>query len=114
MLTTCTLLFIYQDGIIWVVDSIDRWRLEECKRQLHDILKQEKLAGSSLLIFANKQDLGGALSFEQISEVLDLNAAGVSGRHWTIFGCSAMTGEGLAEGFDWLVDDISSRVFVMA
>lgn len=46
------------DGIIWVVDSVDRCRLEECRKQLRDILSQEKLAGASLLIFANKQDLG--------------------------------------------------------
>ena len=41
-----------------MVDSVDRWRLEECRKQLRDILGQEKLAGASLLIFANKQDLG--------------------------------------------------------
>jgi ADP-ribosylation factor-like protein 2 len=74
----------------------------------------QKLAGSSLLIFANKQDLCGALSFEEISDALDLHSVEMSSRHWTIFGCSAMTGEGLALGFDWLVDDISSRVFIMA
>ena len=77
-------------------------------------MRQEKLAGSSLLILANKQDLGGALTFEQIAEILELDAAEVSGRHYTILGCSAMTGQGLKEGFDWLVDDISSRVFIMA
>ena len=43
------------DGIVWVVDSVDRCRLEECRKQLRDILSQEKLAGASLLIFANKQ-----------------------------------------------------------
>ena len=50
------------DGIIWVVDSVDRCRLEECRKQLRDILSQEKLAGASLLIFANKQDLGNKMS----------------------------------------------------
>jgi GTPase SAR1 family protein len=50
------------DGIIWVVDSVDRCRLEECRKQLRDILSQEKLAGASLLIFANKQDLGNKKS----------------------------------------------------
>ena len=44
-----------------MVDSVDRWRLEECRKQLRDILGQEKLAGASLLIFANKQDLGNFL-----------------------------------------------------
>lgn len=74
----------------------------------------KKLAGSSLLIFANKQDLGGALTFEQIAEYLDLRSDDISGRHWKILGCSAMAGDGLTEGFDWLVEDISSRIFLMA
>jgi ADP-ribosylation factor-like protein 2 len=29
------------DGIIWVIDSVDRFRLEECRDQLRDILQQE-------------------------------------------------------------------------
>ena len=33
--------FEQTDGIIWVVDSVDRWRLEECKIQLRDLLGQE-------------------------------------------------------------------------
>eukprot|EP01040_Poterioochromonas_malhamensis_P008208 gene8208-8878_t len=106
--------FEQTDGIIWVIDSVDRFRLEECKNQLRDILKQEKLAGSSLLIFANKQDLSGALTLEQISTFLDLSNEDISGRHWTIISCSAMSGEGLIEGFEWIVDDISSRIFQMS
>lgn len=39
--------FEQTDGIIWVIDSVDRFRLEECKTQLRDILKQEV----SFLIF---------------------------------------------------------------
>ena len=37
--------FEQTDGIIWVVDSVDKFRLEECKIQLREILGQEKLAG---------------------------------------------------------------------
>lgn len=33
--------FEQTDGIIWVVDSVDQWRLEECARQLKDLLSQE-------------------------------------------------------------------------
>jgi small GTP-binding protein len=33
--------FEQTDGIIWVVDSVDRWRLEECKMHLKDLLTQE-------------------------------------------------------------------------
>jgi ADP-ribosylation factor-like protein 2 len=81
---------------------------------LTSCLNCQKLAGSSLLIFANKQDLGGALSFQDISTVLNLNGEDIGGRHWKIFGCSAMTAEGLQEGFEWIVEDISSRIFLMS
>lgn len=47
--------FEQTDGLIWVVDSADRGRLRDCKKELHALLEQEKLAGASLLIFANKQ-----------------------------------------------------------
>ena len=72
------------------------------------------MAGASLLIFANKQDLGGALNVNDISNILQLRDDDISGRHWTIFGCSAMTGEGLENGIDWIVNDIASRIFVMS
>ena len=89
------------------------FRIVDVKPVIENIFKK-KLAGCSLLIFANKQDLGGALSFEQIVSFLDLNAEDMTNRHWNIFGCSAMTGDGLSAGFDWLVDDISSRIFMMS
>jgi len=65
------------------------------------------------LIFANKQDLGGALTFQNIAEALDLGNEDISGRHYHVLGCSAMSGVGLTEGFDWLVNDIASRIFIM-
>ena len=34
-------------------------------------------------------------------------------RHWGIIPCSAVTGEGLLDGIDWLVYDIASRIFMM-
>lgn len=40
--------FEQTDGIIWVVDSVDQWRLEECGRQLKDLLSQEVSTGKAL------------------------------------------------------------------
>jgi len=31
--------------------------------------------------------------------------------HWSIFGSSAVTGDNLLRGIDWLLDDISCRIF---
>jgi hypothetical protein len=33
-------------------------------------------------------------------------------RHWHIESCSAVTGEGLLEGFDWVVKDIGARIYM--
>ncbi|TMW57393.1 hypothetical protein Poli38472_003318 [Pythium oligandrum] len=105
--------FEQTDGLVWVVDSADRRRLEDCKQELKKLLAQEKLAGATLLIFANKQDLPGALSASEIADVLDLRSEQFSTRHWNILSCSAFTGDGLLDGIDWLVTDIASRIFLM-
>jgi len=98
------------DGLIWVVDSSDRARLHDCKAELELLLGQERLAGASLLVFANKQDIEGALTSEEIREVLELDK--VTTRHWRIGACSAYTGKGLIDGVDWIVRDIASRIFM--
>jgi ADP-ribosylation factor-like protein 2 len=41
--------FEQTDGIVWVIDSVDKFRMEECRLQLREILNQEKLAGILLL-----------------------------------------------------------------
>lgn len=104
--------FEQTDGLIWVVDSADRRRLKDCHDELHALLSQEKLAGASVLIFANKQDLDGALSCEEIAEALNLGSEVFKKRHWQIHSCSAVTGEGLVEGIDWMIGDVASRIFM--
>ncbi|XP_060562919.1 ADP-ribosylation factor-like protein 2 [Ruditapes philippinarum] len=99
------------DGLIWVVDSADRMRLQDCKKELNNLLVEERLAGATLLVFANKQDLPGALSSSDIRKGLNLDE--ITTHHWLIQGCSAVTGENLLEGIDWVVDDIASRIFTM-
>ena len=47
------------DGLIWVVDSADKRRMEDCKKELQALLGEERLLGATLLVFANKQDLPG-------------------------------------------------------
>lgn len=86
-------------------------RLADCKRELHALLLQERLAGASLLVFCNKQDLQGALSIQDIKDFLELDS--FSTRHWAVVPCSAMTGDGLVKGIEWIVNDIASRIFMM-
>ncbi|CAM0948611.1 unnamed protein product [Alopecurus aequalis] len=104
--------FEQTDGLVWVVDSSDVRRMDDCRAELHNLLKEERLAGSSLLVFANKQDIHGALKPDEIAKVLNLEVMNKD-RHWKIIGCSAYTGDGLLQGFDWLVQDIASRIYVL-
>lgn len=91
------------------MDSADLARLEDCRAELHALLKEERLVGATLLIFANKQDVPSALSVEELEKVLDF--AGITKRHCRIVACSALTGKGILDGFDWLVKDVSSRIY---
>uniref|UniRef100_A0A8C8YJ76 ADP-ribosylation factor-like protein 2 n=1 Tax=Prolemur simus TaxID=1328070 RepID=A0A8C8YJ76_PROSS len=70
------------DGLIWVVDSADRQRMQDCQKELQSLL---------------------------VEEALELDS--IRSHHWCIQGCSAVTGENLLPGIDWLLDDISSRIF---
>lgn len=99
------------DGLIWVVDSADKRRLDDCRKELHALLKEERLSGATLLVFSNKQDLPGSLLAEEIRDVLELES--IKTHHWQIVWCSAVTGQNLLEGIDWLIDDIAARIFTL-
>jgi ADP-ribosylation factor-like protein 2 len=97
------------DGLVWVVDCADTVKLETCAKELHDLLKEERLAGASLLVLANKQDLPGALSSEKIEEILNLRA--IKTHNWALYPISAVQGDDLLKPFGWLVNDIGSRIY---
>uniref|UniRef100_A0A182WK70 ADP-ribosylation factor-like protein 2 n=3 Tax=Myzomyia TaxID=59140 RepID=A0A182WK70_9DIPT len=99
------------DGLIWVVDSTDRMRMESCREELTLLLQEERLAGATLLVLANKQDLPGALTANEIKEILQLDK--IETHHWSIQSVSAVTGGKLVEAIDWLVEDISKRIFTL-
>ena len=97
-------------GIIFVVDSTDRDRIEEAKEALQGVLNDELLKGIPLLIYANKQDLNEAMNVTEITEKFGLNA--IKNRNWYIQGSCAITGDGLHDGLDWLSDKMSKKKYV--
>jgi ADP-ribosylation factor protein 6 len=44
-------------GLIFVIDSSDRNRIEEARQELHRIINDREMKDSLLLVFANKQDI---------------------------------------------------------
>lgn len=93
------------------MDSADHLRLDDCRRELASLLQEERLAGATLLVFANKQDLPGAYSDQELRQALGLD--NIKSHHWAIQGCSAVTGENLLEGMNWVVDDVASRIYML-
>ncbi|XP_013386668.1 ADP-ribosylation factor 1-like [Lingula anatina] len=94
------------DALIFVVDSNDRDRMEQARDELHSILSEEEMKEVVLLVLANKQDVASALSSAEVVEALGLNAI----RHqWYIQSASAIKGDGLFEGLDWLTNTLANR-----
>jgi ADP-ribosylation factor-like protein 1 len=59
-------------AVIYVVDSCDAARLPTSRDEFQAILAEEELKGAAVLVYANKQDLPGALSDAEVAEGLGL------------------------------------------
>ncbi|KAK3718489.1 ADP-ribosylation factor, Arf Arf6 [Vermiconidia calcicola] len=88
-------------GLIFVIDSKDDDRLPEAKTELKNILANGEMKDALLLVFANKQDVAGALRPQEVSDKLDLNEI-AKGHTWKVEPSCATTGEGIFEGLAWL------------
>jgi len=56
------------------------------------VLNNEELSTAAVLVYANKQDMKGALSAAEISKHLNLTS--IKKQQWHIQACCALTGEG--------------------
>ncbi|CAA6667024.1 unnamed protein product [Spirodela intermedia] len=74
------------DGLIYVVDSLDRERISKAKAEFQAIIRDPFMLNSVILVFANKQDMVR--------------------RRWHIQGTCAISGDGLYEGLDWLASTL--------
>ena len=70
------------DGLVYVVDSSDENRIEECTEELETLLAEDELKDVPLLVFANKQDLGLALDAPVVLEKVKLED--ITDRVWNI------------------------------
>eukprot|EP00918_Siedleckia_nematoides_P026837 GHVU01057872.1.p1 GENE.GHVU01057872.1~~GHVU01057872.1.p1 ORF type:complete len:198 (+),score=20.12 GHVU01057872.1:543-1136(+) len=94
-------------GLIFVVDSNDRDRVEDAREELHRMLAEEELRDAVLLIFANKQDMPNAMTVAEVTDKLELHK--IRHRNWFIQSTCACTGDGLHDGLDWLSRILSNK-----
>uniref|UniRef100_A0A669PRK5 ADP-ribosylation factor-like protein 3 n=1 Tax=Phasianus colchicus TaxID=9054 RepID=A0A669PRK5_PHACC len=76
-------------------------------QELAELTEEESLMGVPLLVFANKQDLVTAAPAAEIAEGLSLHT--YRDREWQIQACSALSGEGVQDGMNWISKQITSR-----
>ena len=56
------------EGLIFVVDSNDKDRIDAAREELQKMLQEDELKDSVVLVFANKQDLPNAMSAPEVTE----------------------------------------------
>jgi ADP-ribosylation factor protein 1 len=94
-------------ALVFVVDSNDKDRIGEAQTELHRMLNEDELRDAVLLVYANKQDLPGAMSVSEITDKLGLLE--FKNRKWFVQSACAMTGDGLEQGLKWLAQQSKTK-----
>ncbi|XP_022226826.1 ADP-ribosylation factor-like protein 6 isoform X1 [Drosophila obscura] len=93
-------------GIIYVIDSSDRMRFVVVKDELDLVLQHPHLCNRivPILFYGNKSDAEDSLSSVKIAAALSLE--NIKEKPWHICSSNAISGEGLGEGVQWLVQQM--------
>ena len=108
--------FTTVDGVVYLVDAIDRGRFPEAKRELDALLTSDELVDVPFLVLGNKIDMPSAASEEELKYALGLldtygkdtkpdKNSGV--RPIEVFMCSVVRRMGYKDGFKWLSQFLS-------
>ncbi len=99
--------FDMTDAVIIVIDSVMMHKENyfcDLVSLIEKVLKSQILKNKPLLVYANKQDMKNAMDIDEIANSLELYE--IRDRKWFIIGSSAVTGEGLYGGLDWLIEHV--------
>lgn len=94
-------------GLIFVVDSNDRERIDEAALELQRVLRNVEVANAPLLVLANKQDLPNAMNMDEVEERLGLKS--LRSRQWFLQSTCATLGDGLCGGLDWMITALKNN-----
>eukprot|EP00730_Choanoeca_flexa_P002361 TRINITY_DN11023_c0_g1_i1.p1 TRINITY_DN11023_c0_g1~~TRINITY_DN11023_c0_g1_i1.p1 ORF type:complete len:202 (+),score=17.82 TRINITY_DN11023_c0_g1_i1:73-678(+) len=94
-------------GIVFVVDSSDRERMDVVQYELGRLLDEEQLKSQPLLVLANKQDLPSSMTHKELEKSLESLLTN-SDRQWRVMPTCATKMTGVEEGFDWLYNAMQS------
>mmetsp|Transcript_49790 Transcript_49790/g.116391 ORF Transcript_49790/g.116391 Transcript_49790/m.116391 type:complete len:183 (+) Transcript_49790:87-635(+) len=95
------------NGLVFVVDSSDRDRIDIAREELQSMLGEDELKNAAVLVYANKQDLPNAFTTAEVAEKLGMPAH--RRREWYVQSTCAVSGDGLYEGLDWLTRKLAEQ-----
>lgn len=91
------------DVIIFVLDAADSEGVDACAIQLDSLLNDEEIKDVPIIVVANKQDLPGCVSADDISSKLKLSQ--IDDRKVELFLLSAKTKNGFEPFIKYLIDN---------
>ncbi|KAF9360560.1 ADP-ribosylation factor-like protein 8B [Mortierella sp. NVP85] len=89
------------NAIVFVIDAADHEKLEPAKSELKMLLDKPQLANIPVLVLGNKNDLPGALTVDQIIEVMDLKQ--IASREVSCYSISAKNQVNIDVTLQWLI-----------
>lgn len=96
------------EAVIYVLDSADDSQQSlVSKLEFFNLLIHNDLKDAAILVLANKKDLPTAKNAAQLTDLFSLHE--IKNHDWHIQSCSALTGEGLEEGLDWLTTKLNTK-----
>jgi ADP-ribosylation factor related protein 1 len=79
------------------------YRFQESLESFNKMISNEHLKGVPLLVIANKQDLDHSVHIPDIKAVFNTSAGKIGHRDCSVMAASALKGDGIDEGIEWLV-----------
>jgi len=101
-------------GIVYVIDAADAKRFEESRLIFQALVKHPDLLGVPILVLANKQDLRGAATAEDIDARFGFRELCTTRQPYRVLPVSALKGDGIADGISWMVDTLKRSARTVA
>ena len=97
-------------AFVVVMDSNNRDSFDDLKEDLIDCSREKGFYRVSIAIVCNKQDLPNSATVQEVRDEMDLDGVMKGHTSWTMFGASALTGEGVPAILEWITNEVKNNV----
>jgi GTPase SAR1 family protein len=94
------------DAVCFVIDRTDEDRMGRVREEIAVVVPLCVSLRIPLLILVSKEDVGSALTLENITKIAKLDSPQTD---WTILLCSAFSGNGIVAARNWLIEHIRAK-----